>query len=644
MCCSIPLKTEENIDNAIDNLCKNIQEAAWESTPEQPDTRKLSTCPSYVRQQIREKRRLRRQWQAYRLPADKTKLNRATKELRNTLEQLKNESIHEYLINLTATKATDYSLWKATRKMNNSQTHIPPIRLADGKWARDYKEKAQAFANHLQTVFQPFPSAITDEQEAEITEFIEAPFQLDLPIKPFKLNEVKEILQNKLDPQKAPGWDLITGRILKELPDKCVRYITIVYNAILRNSYFPDLWKVAQIKMIAKDGKPAEEVQSYRPISLLPILSKALEKLILKRLQPTLELYDLIPNHQFGFRKQHATIEQIHRAVSQINSDFEGKRYCSAAFLDISQAFDKVWHTGLIYKLKLSLPHRFYTLLRSYLTNRTFLVKHEEEQTTLFPIQAGVPQGSVLGPLLYTLYTADQPTTLQTTTATYADDTAALSSHINPDTASANLQIHLDKLQHWFKKWRIKVNETKSVHVTFTLNKKTCPPVFLNNKPIPQAENAKYLGMYLDRRLTWRKHIDAKRKHLGLKFNKMYWLMGRNSSLTMENKLLLYKSILKPVWTYGIQLWGSASKSNIEILERFQAKTLRTIALAPWYVTNQVIQRDLQMSSVKDEARRCSLQYRKRLTTHPNVLVSGLLKTAHDNRRLRRAYPADLWE
>jgi hypothetical protein len=315
--------------------------------------------------------------------------------------------------------------------------------------------------------------------------------------------------------------------------------------------------------MIAKDGKPAEEVQSYRPISLLPILSKALEKLILKRLQPTLELYDLIPNHQFGFRKQHATIEQIHRAVSQINSDFEGKRYCSAAFLDISQAFDKVWHTGLIYKLKLSLPHRFYTLLRSYLTNRTFLVKHEEEQTTLFPIQAGVPQGSVLGPLLYTLYTADQPTTLQTTTATYADDTAALSSHINPDTASANLQIHLDKLQHWFKKWRIKVNETKSVHVTFTLNKKTCPPVFLNNKPIPQAENAKYLGMYLDRRLTWRKHIDAKRKHLGLKFNKMYWLMGRNSSLTMENKLLLYKSILKPVWTYGIQLWGSASKSNI---------------------------------------------------------------------------------
>ena len=167
------------------------------------------------------------------------------------------------------------------------------------------------------------------------------------------------------------------------LPDKCVRFITIVFNAILRTSYFPDQWKVAQIILIPKEGKPREEVQSYRPISLLPILSKVLEKLILKRLQPSLQQNALIPNHQFGFRRHHATVEQIHRVVSQVSKDLEEHRYCSAAFLDISQAFDKVWHTGLLYKLKDSLPHPFFMLLRSYLTSRSFLVKYEDEQTNL---------------------------------------------------------------------------------------------------------------------------------------------------------------------------------------------------------------------------------------------------------------------
>src|SRR5204862_4697938 len=205
--------------------------------------------------------------------------------------------------------------------MNQPQTSIPPIKLADGNWARDAKEKANAFANNLQTVFKPFPSVIPDEEEATINNFLDAPFQMDLPIKNFKYTEVKTILQHNLNPQKSPGFDQLTGNVLMELPDKCVRFITIVFNAILRNSYFPDQWKVAQIILIPKEGKPRKEVQSYEPISLLPILSKVLEKLILKRLQPSLEQKALIPNHQFRFRRQHATIEQIHRVVSQVSKD-----------------------------------------------------------------------------------------------------------------------------------------------------------------------------------------------------------------------------------------------------------------------------------------------------------------------------------
>jgi hypothetical protein len=140
----------------------------------------------------------------------------------------------------------------------------------------------------------------------------------------------------------------------------------------------------------------------------------------------------------------------------------------------------------------------------------------------------------------------------------------------------------------------MKVNKTQSVQVTFTLKKNTCPPIRLNNKHLNQPDEVKYLCIHLDRKLTWRKHIFTKRKQLDLKISKLYWINGQKSQLSLKNKVLVYKAILKPIWTYGVQLWRSASNSNIEILERFQSKVLRIITDAPRYVPNAVIKRDLK--------------------------------------------------
>jgi hypothetical protein len=146
----------------------------------------------------------------------------------------------------------------------------------------------------------------------------------------------------------------------------------------------------------------------------------------------------------------------------------------------------------------------------------------------------------------------------------------------------------------------------------------------MNNVQLPCADHVKYLGLHLDRKLTWH-HIFTKRKQLGLTLTSMYWLLERRSQLSLRNKLLLYKTILKPIWTYVIQLWGTASTSNIEILERFQSKTLRIIVDAPWYVPNTLIRRDLQLTSVKEEIRRISSRYSSRLTAHPNNLLPILI-------------------
>jgi hypothetical protein len=151
----------------------------------------------------------------------------------------------------------------------------------------------------------------------------------------------------------------------------------------------------------------------------------------------------LIPDHQFGFRKRHSTIDQTHPLVQRIHTALDSKQYCSAAFFDISQAFDKVWQAGLLYKLRQALPFNYSLLLKSYLHKRHFRVKVGNDYSELTSIHAGVPQGSVLGPLLYLLYTADLSTSPSTLIATFADDTSILTTESGPAVASHLLQTDL---------------------------------------------------------------------------------------------------------------------------------------------------------------------------------------------------------
>jgi len=143
-----------------------------------------------------------------------------------------------------------------------------------------------------------------------------------------------------------------------------------------------------------------------------------------------------------------------------------------------------------------------YLTLKSFLSNRTFAVRCEDEISTFYPIIAGVPQGSILSPTLYNIFTADLQQSNNTTLATFADDTAITSSNSDVTTAIDNLQIHPTQLQDWFTLWKIKINETTSTHITFTLSPKNIPPVHLNNQKIPMNDSVKYLGFLLDKWLT----------------------------------------------------------------------------------------------------------------------------------------------
>lgn len=635
-----PLTNERDIDEAVQLLTTNIQQSAWASTPRITNRKLPPQIPQFIRRAIIDKRRLRRIWQNTRRAIDKQRFNNAARNLKHLLHQFKDESVGHYLENLTPFENTNYSLWKLTAKIKTQHTSVPPLKKGDGTWARSDQEKSDTMASHLADVFRPFPT-VNPLQDKTIYEFLEAPYQMALPLTPLRPQEIKNIIK-QLKKNKSPGYDLITGKVLQELPQEAIRLLAIIFNGVLRIGYFPDMWKVAEIIVIGKPGKPPTEVSSYRPISLLPILSKVLEKTIFKRLMPVIESREIIPSHQFGFRSGHNTIEQVHRIVNNINTALEEKKFCSVAFLDIRQAFDKVWHNGLLYKLKGYLPMSLYIIIKSFLASRKFMVKFHSSYSKLHPIEAGVPQGSVLAPVLYSLYTADLPLS-DGKVSTFADDTAIQEIDEDAVGVSRKLQEDLDTLQNWQTKWRMKTNECKSQHVSFTLRHETPPPVYLGVNQLPQSDSVKYLGMHLDRRLTWKAHIMTKRKQLNLLLRRYYWVLGPHSRMSLNNKVLIYKCIIKPIWSYGIQLWGTASNSNIDILERFQSKILRVITNAPWYVTNNIIRRDLYLPTVKEVILNSSTRYQQKLESHENHLAINLLDNSDTTRRLKRKHPTDLY-
>jgi hypothetical protein len=236
---------------------------------------------------------------------------------------------------------------------------------------------------------------------------------------------------------------------------------------------------------------------------------------------------DLLSGHLHIWRMAHGVVRKISEAL-------ENKKYCSAAFLDISQASNKVWHTGLLYKLRRPLLLNYFLILKSYLHNRHFLVKVVPSQCR--PTSSQCPRVIII-PAIYC-----RPDNL---TKIYHSKLCRwyCSTRTVLATGSQKLQTNLLAFQNWIRKWRIKANGCKSIHVTFTTRKETCHPVHINNVQLPEKE-VKYLGLHLDRILTWHKNIFIKRKQLWITLTKMCWLLGRKLKLSTNNKLILYKAIL----------------------------------------------------------------------------------------------------
>jgi len=339
-------------------------------------------------------------------PDHKYELNKPTNKLKKDLQTFKANKFHLFLSSLTPVNG---SLWKSIKNKTKRKDIVPPLTNPNNALAITDSEKANLFGNHPSETFQLHSdtnSNISTHIE-NVQTFLNSPLPMSLPAKPITPQEIKYYI-TKLRNNKSPGYDPINSKILKKLTNKTILFLTHIYNTMLRLSYIPSIWKfLTIILVIAKPEKPKHLVTSYRPISLLLTLGKLFEKLLLKRIAPIIKENNIIPNTQFGFRSYHSTIHQMHRNTDKISPLFEKKEPCHGVFVDIAQAFDRVWHNGLLLKLKSFLPAPYFPILKSYLEDRYFTVKFNNSYSVYHKIKAGVPQGSDLSPIIYNIYTSD---------------------------------------------------------------------------------------------------------------------------------------------------------------------------------------------------------------------------------------------
>ncbi|GBL96880.1 RNA-directed DNA polymerase from mobile element jockey, partial [Araneus ventricosus] len=464
-------------------------------------------------------------------------------------------------------------------------------------------------------------------------------------IKPCSPAEVGEEIE-KLKSRKCPGKDRITNLMLKHLPQRTIVRITYLINCIIKLSHFPKSWKTAVVVPIYKPGKNAQSPDSYRPISLLSSLSKLAESIILNRLEAETE--DKLIPFQFGFRKGLSTTEQLLRMTEHIREGFNNYFDTAAVFIDIAKAFDRVWIDGLIYKLhKLKISKQMILLIQSYLKNREFVVRVGNELSTPRTTEAGVVQGSRLGPHCFNIFINDICQMLDTQICLFSDDTAIMCmgpvKHINVE----KLNNHLAELEKWLIKWKIKINKDKCQAMYFTKAKKLPPPPKkLFRRAIPWCSEVKYLGITLDKQLTFKKHISNIKAKLKTSRAILMPLIGKKSKLSLGNRLLLYKSMLRPLISYASPVWGAAAKVHMQTLERLQNLTVRLIARQPWYIRNNNIRKDLCLPTIQKHFQRIAEKAFRKVDASDNTAIQNIPaydpRSNRNSRRPRAARPGKL--
>lgn len=529
----------------------------------------------------------------YRERTYKSFRNKVNKEIR----RIKNEYFRKLFVEVKLDMKKTWQIINKAIGNKHKQTVIDSLKLNDDVIVHG-KDIAEAFNDY----FVNIGSTLTNNIQCNIrnTNYVqylkknnETAF-----FNPITPGEIIKIVSNFKN-QSSAGYDEIDIRIVKKAIHIICFPLCNIFNLMLTTGIFPDKLKIARVVPIFKSGSHTD-LSNYRPISVLPVFSKVIEKCLYNRLSKFLEKYDILSTSQYGFRSGHSTSSALIDLVNKVSSTVDSHQILVGLFLDLSKAFDTLDHSILLAKLhNYGIRGILLNLFENYLVNRKQFVIANNIQSELKTIGCGVPQGSILGPLLFLIYINDIcNVTKKLKYILYADDTSLFMSDTNIDNLILNFNLELQNVSQWLLVNKLILNVNKTQCMLFTHKKIDYDNIVvkMNNYNVNVTTSLKFLGVTIDCKLSWHNHINE----ICNKIAKCLGILYKLRSFPRNILLMIYNAIISPHLHYCNTTWSNTTNYSMQRLFRLQKKAVRFVFHANFLAHTAPIFYQLKLLNIFD--------------------------------------------
>ena len=517
-------------------------------------------------------------------------------------------------------KKNSKKLWSIIKSVvNNKKTSSTPTQFRINNNLVNNRELiANSFNSYFSNVGKDLAEKIPITAQNPLSYITESNSN-SIFLTPVTSEEVKRIILSLKN--ASPGYDGVHAEIIKKTYHLYLLPLVHLLNLSLSQGFFPDSMKIAKIIPIYKAGD-VTNIGNYRPVSVLPLFSKIFESVMHARLIKFIDKYQLLYKYQFGFRKNHNTGMAVTILTDKIISAIDAGQTVLGVFLDFKKAFDTVNHGILIDKLaRYGIRNTALSWIEDYLRNRVQFVSFDNVNSRYLSVNCGVPQGSILGPLLFLLYINDivNVSTLLTPII-YADDTNVFIKGKDIQEAAKNMNYELTKIVKWLNCNRLSLNVSKTHYMIFKGRNRRIGPyekICINGTVIDCVENTRFVGVTLDSNFKWDGHIS----HTKSKMAKgMGILCKARRYFTKSTLITLYYSMIYPYLTYCVESWGNSANIYIASLVKLQKKIIRIITSSPFRASTEPLFEDLKLLNILQT-------YKHQIALFMYKFVKGMLPT-----------------